>query len=1482
MLRSASRRLSALQPTPELPLAAQGGSSLLLLATLRGWSSCSWPLHAAAPSSAAAAAAAAATSLASTSAPPQQPSSGRSYSSSSRRSSDEERPGSMASSGALLHPMAAASASLPWTVGRRCLHWGSPAAEVRQHRSAGAFDSATRSLLAGAVVSKYLQERLRLSEKEADAVVARIQTFGSPESQCYRRGQPRDVSLEEVAPVVDFLIEEVGGADVAGLVRNFPHILVDSSADRLRHNYRQLAQELQLTPQQMARMARRCPLLLRVDMDRNVLPTLALLRSWGVPEAELRRLAVAFPSLFMYRSDSIETRLNWLHEAMGLSRTEVCNLLRKFPVVATYSSLQHEQGRRWLLQRGMSPSMLPRAVSRFPQLITYSEHKRNDWLGFMRQELGLSQAAVTKVLVAQPDILGRSLALLRKHAAMWQERLLLSDVQLRSMLEANPGVLRLDVSSPTYASKIDYLRHLLQGDGVALAQVLSRHPYFLSYRVERIVTRGEYLRSLDRLPAESPTGWLSCTEPLFVVRFAKTDVADFEAFKQRFMASPDAKRLLSSEAERTRRMGEGRLKLERAVEKQSQAQAEHSLRLRIKALETKDARLAAAEAMLQQREEQEAQQPEQQEAEREAQQRQPEQQQRKLPRLGSRLPDFSQGGWTAAAALQLVRTMELSGWQQAGAAPGADQFGNASLLQLLQQQAAMAQQQQAQQHQQAAQRQQAAQARPQQAGVAGDSNMNLSLAALLAQQPAGAAAGAQQQFPGFGAPQQPAGYGFQPSATAFAGQAAVAPGGMAPSFLSPDLLQQQMAAAGTLPGGSNRSGSGSLPPAILQHQQAALARQAAAGAAATLPGVPPVSVASNGFGPEGQQPAWGAMPLPAFPLPLAGFGMEQQPVSSTAAGLAGAGGAAPGGGAAPQPKRRGRQPRDPSTLTEKQLRAREAQKRFRDKQKRMMAETEAAVGQTTEELQRLRVSNESQKLKNEVLERLLQYKEAQVHALELQKQMDPPPRFVVSADMVEMMRREGIAGLFTPEVLLRYAVAGYTEHMDERGEVKEPPPFEKVASDWGEIVSNVRHILDAARQGSAMVPEPAAKPVGVGAELPPGARAARPSELVELKNSDSHGLSTSGSSKQMDADGAGEVLQPGRGEQQAQQAQRAQQQQGAAALAGAGSGTAALPTAAALQAAVLEAATATSGGGSTCSADGAGMSAAGSGERKRGAPVTHVPENVHPEVAAIAEEAPEDVLEAAQAKDDPVARFVLARILSQTAAHSHLEWDTLVDGATVQSGPETYCFTGKQLRALAHLMRRVGLVLWQQALLFPQHITKLGTVRLDDPNNLHVEEQNVERWRGILRRLHCREEQLHKIVAGHQRYISRMRPVLEERKDALDEVQRMTEAQLQHNWSASTLGGMAPSSASFVQCTQRLTEATGLVMQTVSAQHAAYCELLIAIFYALTFPVQRPQLFVLSWPYFPQLQLIGRAAALELGIDISTYPTYSSDHNTDF
>lgn len=272
------------------------------------------------------------------------------------------------------------------------------------------------------------------------------------------------------------------------------------------------------------------------------------------------------------------------------------------------------------------------------------------------------------------------------------------------------------------------------------------------------------------------------------------------------------------------------------------------------------------------------------------------------------------------------------------------------------------------------------------------------------QQQQQAAAQQQPQYSTFGMLQQPAvtsGFpGFQPQAYGVPQQGLYAPqagyGGMpVGGFLPADFLQQQMAAAApSAParGNGNGNGSGTLPPAILQHQQAALARQAAAGPLPTLPLVPPASVASNGgVKPEpaggmgaGAQPNWSLLqqhaaaaaaaatvplPLPGFTLPVA-FAGADQPASSTAHGAAEQQGAAAaaaavlahaqqdyGGGAAALPtgpRRRGRQPKDPSTLTEKQLRAREAQKRFRDKQKRQMAETEAAVGETVEELERLR------------------------------------------------------------------------------------------------------------------------------------------------------------------------------------------------------------------------------------------------------------------------------------------------------------------------------------------------------------------------------------------------------------------------------------------------------------------------------------------------------------------------------------------------
>ncbi len=108
------------------------------------------------------------------------------------------------------------------------------------------------------------------------------------------------------------------------------------------------------------------------------------------------------------------------------------------------------------------------------------------------------------------------------------------------------------------------------------------------------------------------------------------------------------------------RMTGRRLEHERAADAASLAEVERSLRQRIKVLEERDARLAAAEAMLVRREERSAAGggAATAAAQEDAQASAAEQlQQRKLPRVGSKLPDFSGEEWTAAAVRQRRGTL---------------------------------------------------------------------------------------------------------------------------------------------------------------------------------------------------------------------------------------------------------------------------------------------------------------------------------------------------------------------------------------------------------------------------------------------------------------------------------------------------------------------------------------------------------------------------------------------------------------------------------------------------------------------------------------------------------------------------------------------------------------------------------------------------------------------------------------------------------
>lgn len=57
---------------------------------------------------------------------------------------------------------------------------------------------------------------------------------------------------------------------------------------------------------------------------------------------------------------------------------------------------QLERHLRWLLDLGVPPAAVPVAVGRSPSLLTYSRGKRDEWLAFMREEVGVGDELIAK------------------------------------------------------------------------------------------------------------------------------------------------------------------------------------------------------------------------------------------------------------------------------------------------------------------------------------------------------------------------------------------------------------------------------------------------------------------------------------------------------------------------------------------------------------------------------------------------------------------------------------------------------------------------------------------------------------------------------------------------------------------------------------------------------------------------------------------------------------------------------------------------------------------------------------------------------------------------------------------------------------------------------------------------------------------------------------------------------------------------------
>lgn len=161
------------------------------------------------------------------------------------------------------------------------------------------------------------------------------------------------------------------------------------------------------------------------------------------------------------------------------------------------------------------------------------------------------------------------------------------------------------------------------------------------------------------------------------------------------------------------------------------------------------------------------------------------------------------------------------------------------------------------------------------------------------------------------------------------------------------------------------------------------------------------------------------------------------------------------------------------------------------------------------------------------------------------------------------------------------------------------------------------------------------------------------------------------------------------------------------------------------------------------------------------------------------------------------------------------------------------------------MLHRIGTLNWELVTLFPETMLQLASTKATTGQYAPAERlESLDRWRSVLRALGLRREQLENIVKAHQKFAAEMAPVKKERPAIVRKLE---------------IAAASADLATLDECTSALSENS-------RKEFYAWAELAGRIRGTLDFPVQQARLFTLSWPYWPQQNILGTAAALELGL----------------
>ena len=264
-----------------------------------------------------------------------------------------------------------------------------------------------------------------------------------------------------------------------------------------------------------------------VTEDLPVFRCLEVIERLGFTREETRSIILRSPKLLSARPERLHVGIQTLHDTIGMDEEQVKKAIWRQPCIIYISVDKINALLEWMKSNGLKDrEKISATLASFPHLMSFNQMSNlNSTTEFLRKEAGLSEGHITRILRYAPDVYARSISRLRQNMASYRQAGM-NDLCLAAMLAKYPGHLRFDISRSPYSEKVRYLKEVL---GREIGPTLATNPMYLSYNMDRIASRHEFLMKKRRRDF-ALTSWLSASSVRFATQFAESTLEEWTAF----------------------------------------------------------------------------------------------------------------------------------------------------------------------------------------------------------------------------------------------------------------------------------------------------------------------------------------------------------------------------------------------------------------------------------------------------------------------------------------------------------------------------------------------------------------------------------------------------------------------------------------------------------------------------------------------------------------------------------------------------------------------------------------------------------------------------------------------------------------------------------------------------------------------------------------------------------------------------------------